>query len=70
MNVRGAALTDPIVVHPDLLNALENYVTARVDDVSCLTAKFLNIFLNDSPFLESYEVDNFILRNGRMLALW
>ncbi|KAJ7235476.1 hypothetical protein B0H12DRAFT_1141671 [Mycena haematopus] len=69
LNVRGAAVTDPIVIHPDLLNILENYVTAKVDDVSCLTAKFLNIFLNDSPFLESYEVDNFVLRNGRMLAL-
>ncbi|KAJ7709877.1 hypothetical protein B0H17DRAFT_1029591 [Mycena rosella] len=68
LNVRGGAMTDPIVIHPDLMNVLEHYITARVDDVSCLTAKFLNTFLNDSPFLESYEVDNFILRNGRMLS--
>ncbi|KAJ7774854.1 hypothetical protein B0H16DRAFT_1508657 [Mycena metata] len=68
LNVRGGAVEDPIVVHPDLMRVLEEYVTARVDDVSCLTAKFLNTFLNDSPFLESYEVDNFVLRNGRMLT--
>ncbi|KAJ6596919.1 hypothetical protein DFH09DRAFT_972654 [Mycena vulgaris] len=68
LNVRGAAVTDPIVVNADLMNVLEHYVTARVDDVSCLTAKFLNTFLNDSPFLESYEVDNFVFRNSRMLA--
>ncbi|KAF8212196.1 hypothetical protein K438DRAFT_1230880 [Mycena galopus ATCC 62051] len=69
LNIRGAAVTDPIVIQPDLLNIVESYVVAGVDDVSCLTAKFLNIFLHDSPFLESYEVDNFVLRNGRMLAL-
>lgn len=68
LNVRGGAVTDPIVIHPDLMKALEHYCTAKVDDVSCLTAKFLNTFLNDTPFLESYEVDNFVLRNGRMLA--
>ncbi|KAJ7172444.1 hypothetical protein C8R46DRAFT_149097 [Mycena filopes] len=69
LNVRGATVTDPIVVHADLMRVLEEYVAARVDEsVACLTAKFLNTFLNDSPFLESYEVDNFILRNGRMLA--
>lgn len=70
LNVRGAAVTDPIVIHPDLMNALEHYVAARVDDVACLVAKFLNTFLNDSPFLQSYEVDNFVLRNGIMLTQW
>jgi hypothetical protein len=70
LNVRGGPVTDPIVVHPDLIIVLEQYVTARVEDVSCLAAKFLNTFLNDSPFLEAYEVDNFVLRNGRMLAQW
>ncbi|KAJ6502509.1 hypothetical protein C8R45DRAFT_976826 [Mycena sanguinolenta] len=69
VNVRGAAVTDSIIIHPDLLAVVQNYVTAKVDDVSCLAAKFLNIFLIDSPFLESFEIDNFVLRNGRMLAL-
>ncbi|KAK7019346.1 hypothetical protein R3P38DRAFT_2978554 [Favolaschia claudopus] len=69
LNVRGEAPADPIVIHPDLLIAVESYVTARVDDVACLAAKFLNIFLNESPFLKSFEVDNFVLRNGRVLAL-
>ncbi|KAJ7774577.1 hypothetical protein DFH07DRAFT_865871 [Mycena maculata] len=68
LNVRGAAVTDPIVIHPDLMNALEQYITAGTDDVTCLVAKFLTTFLTDSPFLQSYEVDNFVLRNGQMLA--
>ncbi|KAJ7128150.1 hypothetical protein C8R43DRAFT_957635 [Mycena crocata] len=66
----GATVTDPIFIDPDLINVLDSYLTARVDDVSCITTNFLNTFLNDSPFLESCEVDNFILRNGRMLAQW
>lgn len=71
LNLRGTAVTDPIVIHPDIMNALEQYVSARVDDVTCLAAKFLNTFLNgDSPFLQSYEIDNFVLRNGEMLAQW
>ncbi|KAJ7449837.1 hypothetical protein FB451DRAFT_1286715 [Mycena latifolia] len=68
LNVRGAAVTDPIIIIPELMNVLEHYITAKVDDVSCSTAKFLDTFLNNSPFLESYEIDNFVLRNGRMLA--
>ncbi|KAJ7219313.1 hypothetical protein GGX14DRAFT_435653 [Mycena pura] len=70
LNVRADVVTDPIIIHPDLMSALEAYVTAgsTVHDVCCLTAKFFSTFLNDSPFLESYEIDNFVLRNGRMLA--
>ena len=61
---------DPINVEPSLLNALGVYAESDVEEVLCLTAKFLNTFLMDSPFLEPYEVDNFILRNGKFLASW
>ncbi|KIK57795.1 hypothetical protein GYMLUDRAFT_228917 [Collybiopsis luxurians FD-317 M1] len=59
---------DPIVVDTVLMNVLATYAAAGIDDVTCLIAKFLNTFLTDSPSLESYEIDNFILRNGEMLA--
>ncbi|PFH54331.1 hypothetical protein AMATHDRAFT_38260 [Amanita thiersii Skay4041] len=59
---------DPITIDPSIMNALEKYLSAHNDEISCLLAKFFNTFLIDSPFLESYEVDNFILRNGRLLA--
>ena len=52
------------------MSVLERYIDANVDDVTCLIAKFLNMFVNDSPYLESHEVDNFILRNGRTLCAW
>lgn len=61
---------DPIIVDSALTSALKAYVREGVDDVSCLVAKFFNAFVNDSPLVESYEVDNFILRNGAALCSW
>lgn len=52
------------------MNALKLYVKGGVDDVSSLITKFLNAFVNESPLVESYEVDNFILRNGPALCSW
>ena len=63
-------LTDPIIIDSQLMSVLERYIDTNVDDVTCLIAKFLNMFVNDSPYLESHEVDNFILRNGRTLCAW
>ena len=70
MTVRVSALEDPIIIQPEILTALQLYLQSSLDDVSCLVAKFLNLFLVESPFLESFEVDNFILRNGKLIALW
>jgi len=52
------------------LTALQLYLQSSSDDVSCLVAKFFNIFLMESPFQESFEIDNFIVRNGKLIALW
>ena len=52
------------------MNALERYVEANVEDITCFVAKFLNTFVTDVSLLEPYEVDNFILRNGRVLCAW
>ena len=70
LTVRGSALEDPIIIQTDILTALRLYLQSNLDDVSCLVAKFLNIFLMESPFQENFEVDNFILRNGKLMALW
>ncbi|KAJ4487923.1 hypothetical protein J3R30DRAFT_3280032 [Lentinula aciculospora] len=65
---RESRLLDPIVVDTVLMNVLASYVAANVEEVTCLIAKFLNIFITDSPTLESHEIDNFILRNGEMMT--
>ena len=70
MNARVSMASDPIIIDLDLMNALERYVAANVDDVTCFVAKFLNMFVTDASLLEPYEVDNFILRNGRVLCAW
>jgi hypothetical protein len=67
---RGSISEDPIVIHPEILNALDLYLQSKVEDVTCHVAKFLNMFLTESPFLEAFEIDNFILRNGKIIASW
>ena len=67
---RASELMDPIIVDSRLMAVLKSYVEMRVDEVSCLAARFLNLLVNESPLLESYEVDNFILRNGPNLCQW
>ncbi|KAH9951250.1 hypothetical protein B0H21DRAFT_272251 [Amylocystis lapponica] len=67
-HARATTVTDPIIVSSSLMEALKSYVETEVEEVSCLAAKFLNAFVNDAAFVESYEVDNFILRNGSTLC--
>lgn len=68
MNTRVTMASDPIIIDSVLINTLEHYIGANVEQASCFIAKFLNTFVTDSSLLEPYEVDNFILRNGRVLC--
>ena len=70
MNARESGVDDPIYIDPEFLSVLEVYLQSNVDDVACLLAKFLYMFLTESPFLEAFEADNFILRNGKLVASW
>jgi len=68
--VRGSGVVDPVIVEPVILESLELYIQTGVEEIPCIVAKFLNMFILESPFLESFEVDNFILRNGKIVSLW
>jgi len=70
LNAQESGVDDPIYIDPEFLATLDVYLQSNVDDVTCLLAKFLNMFLTESPFLESFEADNFILRNGKFVASW
>lgn len=70
MNARGSGISDPVFIEPEILKALLLYLQSNVDDVVVLVAKFLNMFIMDSPFLEGFEIDNFVLRNGKLVSLW
>ncbi|KAF8964709.1 hypothetical protein BDZ97DRAFT_1815206 [Flammula alnicola] len=69
VTVHESVIEDPVIIEPEILTALELYTQSNVDSVVCLVAKFLNMFLTESPFLEAFEIDNFILRNGKLIAL-
>jgi hypothetical protein len=67
---RGSEVNDPIHIEPAILSALQLYMESDVEEVSCLIAKFLHLFITGSPFLEAHEIDNFILRNGKLITIW
>ncbi|KAI0831397.1 hypothetical protein BC628DRAFT_1312212 [Trametes gibbosa] len=68
LHARNNTITDPIIVNSGLIDALRGYVETGIDEVTCLAAKFLDAFMHHAPFVESYEVDNFILRNGSSIC--
>lgn len=70
LSVQRPVAVDPTIIDAKIMAALELYLGSHVEEVSCLTAKFLYMFLTGSPFLEVFEADNFILRNGKVLASW
>lgn len=70
MQVRASALSDPIILNSNLMENLKSYTDTGVDEVSCLVARFLHLYVNGAHLIESYEIDNFILRNGVTLCAW
>jgi hypothetical protein len=59
------------MVNAGILQGIAQYL--RLDEwqsVTCWIAKFLHMFFTASPLIPSYEVDNFIFKNGPLLAEW
>jgi len=52
------------------MTTLDEYVRWGNEDIASLTARFLYSFIMNSSLLKTYEVDNFILRNGKVLCSW
>lgn len=50
--------------------ALGDYVNARQEEINVIVARFFYLFVKECSLLETHEVDNFILRNARVLSSW
>jgi hypothetical protein len=61
---------DPIHMNISFVQALGDYVKARQEDINIIIAKFFYLFIKECSLMESYEVDNFILRNAGVLSSW
>jgi hypothetical protein len=70
MNPHTSRLAEPIVMGMGLMNVLERYIDANIDDVTCMIARFLNLFFTNSPLVEASEADAVIRRSTRMLCSW
>ncbi|KAK2466896.1 hypothetical protein APHAL10511_001154 [Amanita phalloides] len=65
---RRSLSADPITIDAGMMSALERYIDVNHDDISCVVAIFFNALYAEASFMEAYEVDNFVLRNGQILA--
>ena len=70
MNIRGSEVEDPIYIEPAILSCLQRYMESELDEITHLTATFFHLFIFESRFLEAFEVDNFIVRNVKLIASW
>jgi hypothetical protein len=69
-NARASIIADPIHMNISFVQALGDYVKARQEDINIIVARFFYLFVKECPLMESYEVDNFILRNAGVLSSW
>ncbi|KAF9227889.1 hypothetical protein BS17DRAFT_410421 [Gyrodon lividus] len=68
VNTRAEKAADPVIVDPSLMRVLDKYVTSGNEEIVCIVAKFLHSLMLHTSLLESYEIDNFVLRNGSTLC--
>jgi hypothetical protein len=57
-------------VETSFIFGLGNYVNTRQEEISAIVARFFYLFVKECSLLETYEVDNFILRNAEVLSSW
>jgi hypothetical protein len=57
-------------VDTSFIFALGEYVNARQEGINVIVARFFYLFAKECSLLETHEVDNFILRNARVLSSW
>lgn len=69
-SARASMIPDPIHVDTSFTLALGDYVNTRQEETSVIVAKFFYLFVKECTLLETHEVDNFILRNARVLSSW
>ncbi|KAI0035078.1 hypothetical protein K488DRAFT_44141 [Vararia minispora EC-137] len=66
---RGATdAADPVSLSTRFVASLGDYVGTGPEEASTLVGRFLYMFMKDCQLMESFEVDNFVLRNANVLS--
>lgn len=68
--MRDAVSSEPISIDPAIMKSIELHLKTRSDDVTGIIAQFMHTFFTSSSFIETHEMDNFILKNERLLSIW
>lgn len=61
---------EPIFIDPAIMKSIALHLKIKIEDVTTMVATFLHAFFTSSSLIESHEMDNFILKNERLLSKW
>src|SRR5882757_9824809 len=50
----GSEVEYPIYIEPAILSSLLRYMESNLEEISCLTTKFIHLFIAQSRFLEAF----------------
>jgi len=67
---REVVVEDPIALDPAIMKAIELHLQTRSDDVARIIAQFIHACFTSSSYIETHEMDNFILKNQINLSQW
>lgn len=67
---RASAISDPVIIDARIMTNLTSLLKQDQDELAKLIVQFLHAFVFEASLVESYEADNFILRNSDTLAAW
>ncbi|KAF9454513.1 hypothetical protein P691DRAFT_770412 [Macrolepiota fuliginosa MF-IS2] len=65
---RETALMEPVFIDPAIMKSIELHLKVQYEDVTSMIAKFLHTFFTSSSFIETHEMDNFVLKNERLFS--
>ncbi|KAI0093920.1 hypothetical protein BDY19DRAFT_989447 [Irpex rosettiformis] len=65
---RASAISDPVIVDTQIMVILSSLLKQNLDELSKLIIQFFYAFVFETPLVEAYEADNFILRNSATLT--
>lgn len=70
VGTRSSAMNDILSVDTDLMNALTRCLAVEDEEMYILLGKFLISFISTPNQFESFEIDNFVLKNSQFLTDW
>lgn len=61
---------EPVFIDTAVMKSIDLHLKVKSEDVTSMIANFLHTFFTSSSFMETHEMDNFVLKNELVLSKW